>query len=204
MKLRLRHLTLLTLMVTSLLSGGCATTLVQAYDDKLFTDTEALFKKAATMIDDGLAKSPRTDADRAAILAQGQAAAHPAHALKFEARYNELATDSDALILRALVKSQEVGALGEKLQRKIGTLIEESIPSACPEADAEFKSMTSSLTVANYLDLKCLFVTWKARHSDSKLTESTGILKRVNWELRKSTLFAAVLAIQKAEAAKKK
>jgi hypothetical protein len=210
MEVRVRRLIPAALVLVSLwLLAGCTTTLVQPYDDKLFTDTEALFKKASAMIDDGFASSPRTDDERNALKAMAgktgkPLAEHPGHVSKFEPRYNELATDSDALILRALSSSFEVGPVGNRLQAKIDRLIEESIPSACPDQDAEFQGLTASLTVRNYIDLKCLLTRWKAQHNDSALTESTGILKRTNWELRKSTLFNAILVIQRAEAAKKK
>lgn len=204
-------ISLVVLAGALLVSTGCSTTLVQPYDEKLLIDTEAIFKKASAMIDDGTAKSPKTDNARAAIKTMAAApnalqklSEHPAHASKFATRYNELATDSDALILRALSKSQEVGATGNKLQEKIERLIQESIPTVCPELDAEFGSLTSSLTVKNYIDLKCILVKWKSQHSDVKLTDSTEILKQSNWELRRSTLFSAILAIQRAETAKKK
>jgi hypothetical protein len=209
--------TLLSLLVRSALVGmliflsACSVMLVQPYDEKLLTDTESLFKKASAMVDDGQHLSPKTDDERrklkGAALQPKDArplASHPAHVTQFAKRYNELQTDADALILRALSKSHETSQIGEKLQLKIEKLIEESIPSNCPENDGVFLNLTASLTVKNYIDLKCILVKWKDQHSDLKLTEDTEILKRSNWELRRSTLFAAILAIQSAETAKKK
>jgi hypothetical protein len=190
--------------------GGCAVTLVQPYDEKLITDSESLFKKASAMVDDGFQASPRTDEARAQIRLDstrpgaGPLSAHPAHFAQFERRYNEILTDSDALILRSLSKSQEIGTVGIRLQKKIEALIEEAVPTNCPEMDAEFSQMTSSLTVRNFVDLKCLLAGWKAQHANQRVTQDTSILKQVNWELRRSTLFSAVLAIQSAETSKKK
>lgn len=188
-------------LLAALFLGGCAVTLVQPYDEKLLTDTEAIFKKASTMIDDGITNSPKTDEERAAIAKPEN---HLAHVSKFEGRYAALGTDADALILRVLSKADEVDRIGQNLQKQINALLEKSLPSQCDEIDKEFGLATSSLSVKNYIDLKCLIVRWKAQHSESTLTRGTGILKRTNWELRKSTIFSAALAIQKAEISKKK
>lgn len=185
----------------ALFLGGCAVTLVQPYDEKLLTDTEAIFKKASSMIDDGIANSPKTDEERAAIL---KPESHSAHVSKFEGRYAALNTDADALILRALSKAEEVDRIGQTLQGKIINLVDNSLPSQCDDIEKELGLATTSLTVKNYIDLKCLLVRWKTQHSDAKLTRNTGVLKRTNWELRKSAMFSATLAIQKAENIKKK
>jgi hypothetical protein len=187
--------------ISALFVGGCAVTLAQPYDEKLLTDTEAIFKKASSMIDDGIANSPKTDDERAAI---PKPESHPAHASRVEGRYASLSTDADALILRALSKSEEVDRIGQKLQDQINDLVEKSLPSQCDDIEKELGLATTSLTTKNYIDLKCLIVRWKAQHSDPKLTKNTGILKSTNWELRRSTIFSATLAIQKAETSKKK
>lgn len=187
--------------IAALFVGGCAVTLVQPYDEKLLTDTEAIFKKASSMIDEGIANSPKTDSERSAIQ---KPESHSAHASKFEGRYAALSTDADALILRALSRAEEVDRIGNKLQGQISELVENSLPSQCDDIEKELGLDTNSLTVKNYIDLKCLIVRWKAQHSDSVLTKGTNILKRTNWELRKSTMFSATLSIQKAETSKKK
>lgn len=188
-------------LLVALFVGGCAVTLVQPYDEKLLTDTEGIFKKASSMINDGITNSPKTDQDRSAI---AKPESHLAHVSKFEDRYAALSTDADALILRALSKAEEVDPIGQKLQGKINDLVEKSLPTQCNDIKEELGLATTSLTVKNFIDLKCLIVHWKAQHSDADLTKHTGILKRTNWELRKSTIFSAILAIQKAEASKKK
>lgn len=202
MNLRIDHLPFVTAsIVSALFLGGCTSTLVQPYDEKLLTDTENMFKKASSMIDDGISTSPKTDEQRAAIHAPEN---QPAHVSKFEGRYAALNTDADALILRALSKAEQVDQIGQKLQGHINDLVESSLPSQCDDIEKELGLNTNSLTVKNYIDLKCLIVRWKAQHSDPTLTKGTGILKRTNWELRKSTIFSATLAIQKAETSKKK
>jgi hypothetical protein len=192
---------LLIAVLTTVLVAGCAVTLVQPYDEKLSNDTEAFFKNASTLVDEGLIASPRTDEARLSIK---QFSAHAGHFSKFEPKYDSLLRDADSLILRSLAKSGEIGPLGNRLQKKIEGLIQGAVPSACPELDAEFNDLSNSLTVRNYVDLKCYVINWKAQHSDLKVTENTQILKRVNWETRKSGVFNIILAIQKAEVFKKK
>jgi len=200
MSIRLRCVPSVIVSILALFFCSCAITIVQPYDEKLLADTEAIFKEASSMIDDGISNSPRTDEERSGIKKPED---HLAHISKFQGRYAALGTDADALILRALSRAQEVDKIGEKLQGQINILVEESLPSQCEDIERELGLSTTSLTVKNYIDLKCLFVRWKAQHSDLVLTKGTSILKRTNWELRKSTLFSAVLAIQKAETSKK-
>jgi hypothetical protein len=181
--------------------SGCAVTLVQPYDEKLVSDTEAIFKQASVLVDEGISKSPRTDEERAAIRPPSTSEAHYS---KFEPSYAALLRDADVLILRSLTRSGEIDKVGNKLQQKIESLIESGIPSACPDLDQELKDLSASLTVRNYIDLKCFFVNWKAQHGDMQRTGQTQILKKANWEARKGALFNIVLAIQKAETFKKK
>ncbi|MEW7977652.1 MAG: hypothetical protein AB2814_09520 [Candidatus Sedimenticola endophacoides] len=87
--------------------GGCAMQLVQPYDAKLVSGAEAFYKKAATMVQEGRAASPGSDAERAAI---ADPSAHPAHFSRFESRYDKLVIESEALILRAA--AAELGERG--------------------------------------------------------------------------------------------
>ena len=200
----------LTAMAIALLLAACSVKLVQPYDEKLFNDTEAFYKKAALMINKGIAVSPRTNEQRAAIT---DSATHPGHFSKFESQYDSLLVDSDALILRAMAGSSAIDDIGaaiqRKIQEKIDSLFEDESPSICEELKAQVGS--ASLTVANYVDLKCLVLRWRAQHNPEKTeeekdkdpTQGTGILKRSIWEGRKFNLFEAVLAIQQAESFKK-
>lgn len=177
--------------------AGCASTLVQPYDETLFNDTGAFFKKAAAVVDEGKKLSPKTDDDRAAIELP---ATHAAHYSAFESKYDGLIIDVEAMILRAMSKSGAINGAGRAMQGKITELIDAALPTNCVELQAEFANV--SLTVGNYVDLKCLIVRWRAQHQDARLTRDTQILKRANWEARKSVLFQTILAIQKAEAFK--
>jgi len=180
------------------LHSACAVKLVQPYDQKLVSDTESFYKKAASFIDAGKVVSPTTDADRANI---DDPTVHPGHFSNFEPKYDELLVDTEALILRGMASSAEIDAVGAAIQNKIDKLIKAELPSNCPELENEFGRV--SLTVANYVDLKCMILKWKDRHDDEHFTQEKKILKRGNWESRRLNLFNTILAIQKAEGFKK-
>ena len=191
----------LAAMAIVLQLAACSVKLVQPYDEKLLNDTEAFYKKAALMISEGIAVSPRKNEQRAAI---AEPTAHPGHFSKFEAQYDSLLVDSDALILRGMAGSAAIDGAGAAIQEKISELIEDKLPSSCPALKDEIGSV--SLTVANYVDLKCLILRWRGQHNgeiNPELTQGKFILKSANWEGRKLNLFYAVLAIQEAEGFKK-
>lgn len=185
---------LLLLLLTS-----CTLKVVPKYDDKLYNDTEAFFKKADAMIELGKAVSPKTDDERALITKPDQ---HPSHVSAFESKYNELLLDSDVLILRAIVNEQGADSIGKAVQTKISALINESLPSNCTDLE-QAQTAKTSLAAMNFVDLKCIIIKWKDQHGDQKLTQKKGILKKSNWEGRKLVIFDAILAIQKAEGFKK-
>src|SRR5215470_10143629 len=58
-----RWTSLATVVIASMLIVGCPITLVQPYDEKLFNDTEAFYRKGAGIIDEGMESSPLTDDD---------------------------------------------------------------------------------------------------------------------------------------------
>jgi len=180
--------------------ASCSVVLVQPYDEALINGTDAFFKKASAVIDGGIAVSPRTDADREAIKKPSDS---PAHSSRFGTHYNELGTDVDALLLRATAKSQLVGPAGDRIQREISQLIDEALPSQCATVQAALVGDDSSLTVRNLVDLKCIVIGWKSQHEDPDFTQGTSILKRASWETRRSSLFAAVLEVERAELSKK-
>jgi hypothetical protein len=177
---------------------GCTTRLVQPYNEKLLNDTEAFYKKAATMIEEGRAVSPKTDEQRDAI---SSPARHPANVSAFGPKYDALVVDSETLILGAMTGDKEISSAGKAIQGKITELIEETLPTQCPELRTELGKL--GLTAANFADLKCLILKWRAEHGDETLTRGTGILKKANWEGRKVVLFNTILAIQNAESFKK-
>jgi hypothetical protein len=182
----------------AILMSGCPATLVQPYDEKLVTDTEAFYKKAAFIIEDGRVVSPRTDQERAAI---SDPENNPGYFLAFETRYNGLIVDSEVLILRSMASNDQIGKSGQQFQAQINKLIDEKFSSQCQELADEFGKV--SLTVKNYIDLKCIILRWKERHHDDSFTQGKKILKKGNWKARKRIIFNAILAIQKAEAFKK-
>lgn len=189
---------IISILIFFSILSGCTTVLVSPYDEKLVTDTEAFYKKAAGIIEEGRAASPLKDSDRNAIV---KPSTHNGHFTKFEGKYNTLITDTEALLLRAMASDNKIGSKGQALQAKVSELIENSVASKCQELSAEFSN--TSLTAMNYVDLKCIVLKWKEQHSDNKLTRNTQILKKANWEGRKLLVFNAVLAIQKAEGFKK-
>ena len=69
------------------------------------------------------------------------------------------------------------------MQGKIEKLISDPLSSQCSELESEFAG--TSLTVKNYVDLKCVLVRWRAQHGDDKITDSAMILKKANWEARR-------------------
>ncbi|TLF45106.1 hypothetical protein FEI13_18390 [Halomonas urmiana] len=179
--------------------SGCTTVLVSPYDEKLVTDTEEFYKKAAEIIEEGRSASPLKDSDRAAI---DDPSMHSGHFTQFESDYNSLIIDAEAMMLRAMASDNKINSTGQTLQSRISEVVENISPSNCQELSAEFEN--TSLTAKNYVDLKCIVLKWKEQHSDMELTGDTQILKKANWEGRKLLVFNAVLAIQEAEGFKKR
>jgi len=180
---------------------GCAARLVQPYDAQLVDGTEEIFKTASAVIDDGFIASPRTDAERAAIR---KPETSDAHFLKFQPRYDALIRQTDLLILRSMAGSNGIDPLGQKLQGKVEQVIESAVPSVCQDLTQTFNDLgATSLTVKNFVDLKCLLSRWKDQHQDPQLTRGSLILKKANWEGRRQSLFEIVLPIERAELSKK-
>ena len=196
----IKSLISLVFFLIFLLLIGCTIKLVQPYDEKLLADTDAIFKKASLMIDDGIQVSPTTDDARKLLASKSD---NLAKATNFDIRYLGLSTDADALILKALSKSQDIDPAGKVIENKVTNLIEKKLPiEECKAIENDIGNTYQSLTVKNYIDLKCMFVLWQIQHNDDDLTNKTKILKQINWELRKKSLFSAILAIEKAETSK--
>lgn len=191
---------LMLLVIAALLSACAPVRLVEPYDEVLVSRTEALYAEASEMIDDGINLSPLNSAERAAIRPSARS---PAHYSVFAPRYDRLIRASDALILRSMANSDALDPFGRKVQDGVRKLIDNAAPSTCDELKAEFAN-AGSLTVDNYVDLKCLLIRWKAQHGDRRGTDNTLILKRANWEGRRRTLFDYVLEVQRAERAKRR
>ena len=178
--------------------SGCTTILVSPYDEKLVSDTEAFYKKAAEVIEEGRIASPLNDQERENI---ENPSMHGGHFSQFEGKYNSLIIDAEALILRSMASDNKIDSAGQDLQAEISELINTTIPSNCKELSNQFAN--ASLTTKNYVDLKCIILEWKDQHADMQLTDNTKILKKANWEGRKMLVFNVVLAIQKTEGFKR-
>lgn len=173
--------------------SSCSVKLVAPYDEKLVAQTEAFYKNAAAMIDKGIAVSPIDNSSNVIVSTEQQ----DGHYKKFEGDYNRLISEAEALVLRALVKADEIDSLGKKLQGNIEAAIETTIPSECKEIASDVGAV--SLKVKNYLDLKCIISNWKEQHASQEVTQNSLVLKRSVWSARKKTIFAAVLFIIKSE-----
>ncbi|MCB1955051.1 MAG: hypothetical protein KDG55_05210 [Rhodocyclaceae bacterium] len=198
--MRTRLLLRIAMLALLLNLTGCPRQLVQPYDNRLLDDAETLYRETAAMIDRGIRVSPANDAARAAIAAPET---HAGHASQFRPDYASAISTVDVMLLRALASQQSVSPVGERLQTRINSLLDEALPSACAELQADMAALAGPrLTIANLVDLKCLLIRWQAQHEDPTLTRQTLILKQSNWALRKSALFKAVLSIETAERAK--
>lgn len=175
-----------------LLVAACAPAIyVQPYDEKLVTGTEAFYKKAALMIEEGRTVSPVQRPDIADVNG-------PAGYTEFEGRYSALLIDTNVLLLRAMAGSAAIDTTGQQLQAKIEGLINEVIPSVCAGSSAMFGENIGSLTVQNLADLKCLVSNWAKQHRDAP----SQILTRGDWSRRHISLMEMIMALQKAEIAK--
>lgn len=182
---------------------ACSVTLVQPYDADLYANTEAFYKKASAVISKGIDASPKLPGAIRAI-SEDSKEKHSGHYNQFKKDYDALMIDCNSLILRSLSNSDEINSLGKKLQSKIEEAITSNVPVSCDSLQSSFPEV--SLTTRNYIDLKCLIGRWASEHEGNIEPDPTygkQILKKSNWEGRSRTLFASILAIQKAEASKK-
>jgi hypothetical protein len=178
--------------------AGCSIALVSPHDEQLLAGTEMFYRKAAGVIERGISASPSSDTARDKILEPDK---HAGHYSGFESSYKDLILDLETLLLRAIANDGKIDPAGRRLQEGINRIIETAIPSECDDASALFDG--TSLTIKNFLDLKCIILKWKKQHSDPVLTRGSLILKKANWEGRKRIIFNAVLAIERAEGFKK-
>lgn len=187
--------------ITFLLVSGCTTvTLVQPYDAVLYNNTELFYKKASELIARGVADSPRTNDERKKM-SKDTGDQSAGHYNAFKDQYGALVIDVNLLILRALANSSKIDAKAQGIHIKLEEYISKGMSEECKELHKGFIDV--SLTVRNYIDLKCLIEKWDREHQSDEITRSTMILKKANWEGRSKNLFGAILAIQNAEASKK-
>ena len=181
---------LLLACLVSLL-GCTAATLVQPYDEKLLTDSEQFYRKAATIIEHSRMQSP---AERPTT----ENSNDPGHISNMDNLYAELLIDANILLLRALANSEQVDVTGQRLQNKITEYIDNALPSNCDNSTDDIRAEFSSLTVKNFVDLKCLVVTWQAQHQAAP----GKVLTRADWSRRHVSLIRFIVALQQAEVAK--
>ena len=192
--------TLIFCLVTIFLSGCITVNLVQPYDSDLYSNTESFYKKASALIADGVSVSPVSNKERDLISSQ-EKEKHPGHYKQFKVKYDSLLIDANALILRALASSGRIDLKAQQIHTKIENAITKSSPGNCDDLQKQYSNV--SLTVRNFLDLKCMIGNWEKQHNSTKFTGGKLILKKANWEARSKTLFDGIIAIQKAEASKK-
>lgn len=190
----------LAIVILTLYITGCTTTLTSPYSEKLSSDSEQFYKDAATVFEEGRAVSPATDFERSQI---SQPENHAGHYSNFEQRYNKLIIDSESLILLAIASDNNIGIAGQHIQSELSKIVSETVPAKkCDEIKKDLGTDSSTLLVANYIDLKCILVKWKEEHADPQLTQNKLILKKSNWEGRKKQLFNIVLILQKSAKSK--
>ncbi|WP_394202990.1 hypothetical protein [Shewanella waksmanii] len=188
-----RYIATFLVLVSTLLLSACKLTLVQPYDEKLLSGTEAFYKSTALAIEQAREKSPKTRK-----LEPGQSAEQNSGYIgHYQSTYAKMRVDANALILRAMVNSGEVDSWAKTTQAKIDELITSAIPSNCASGKSNINDIT--LTVSNYLDLKCLVSYWQQQHEEAP----NKILTSVNWESRQKSLMDMIIALQKTESFKK-
>lgn len=173
------------------LLGCTAATFVQPYDEQLLSGSEQFYRKAATIIEHSRMQSP---AERPTT----EERSHPGHIANMENLYAELLIDANILLLRAMANSGQVDASGQRIQSKISQYIDSALPSNCDNSADDIRAEFSSLTVRNFIDLKCLIVIWQAQHQAAP----GNVLTQADWSRRHVSLLRYIMAVQQAEIAK--
>jgi hypothetical protein len=169
---------------------SCTVTFVQPYDEKLVDATEAFYKETSLAIEEAKEKSPvsRVNID------PGKASDNSGHLSKHTMFYSKAKVNANALIIRAMVNSGKVDKIGLTIQSEIDEVISKALPSNCKNDHASISGQIT-LTLQNYLDLKCLVTHWEVQHKNAP----NEILKKVNWEGRQVSLMGMIVSIQRAE-----
>lgn len=204
-----------------LLVQSCTVTFVQPYDEKLVDSTEAFYKDTSLAIEKARAKSPTSrkvnapatpginpdlvaqqslfHADEKVNGSPVSPSVNPGHVSQHELFYAMTKVNANALIIRAMVNSGKVDDIARKAHQEINEVISQAIPTNC-DGEKALISGNITLTLQNYLDLKCLVTTWQIQHDNAP----NQILKKTNWESRQRSLTSAIIAIQSAETFKAK
>lgn len=173
---------------------SCTVTFVQPYDEKLVDATESFYKDTSLAIESAREKSPvnRDNVD------PSKPEENSGHLSQYASFYSKAKVNANALIIRAMVNSGKVDKIAANTHIEIEEVISKSLPSNCKNDRAAISGQIT-LTLQNYLDLKCLVTHWEVQHKSAPHE----ILKKVNWESRQVSLMGMVVSIQKAESFKK-
>ncbi|HKM95475.1 MAG TPA: hypothetical protein VJY99_02005, partial [Buttiauxella sp.] len=150
-------------------------------------------RPTVAVINEGRAVSPTTNVMRKKIT---NPKVNNAYYSKFEKKYTKLITDSEVIILHAMSNDDVVDMTDTENQSMLGELAD--INLTLPRCVAIRKEMgKAGFSESNYINLKCLLVSWRDEHANPRYTENTLILKKANWDGRKKQLFNVILAIRK-------
>lgn len=176
-----------------LLVQSCTVTFVQPYDEKLVDATESFYKDTSLAIEEAREKSPlnRNNID------PNKPEENSGHLSKHAMFYSKAKVNANALIIRAMVNSGKVDKIAVNTHVEIEEVISKSLPSNCANDRATISGQIT-LTLQNYLDLKCLVTHWEVQHKNAP----NEVLKKVNWESRQVSLMGMIVSIQKAESFK--
>ncbi|KPH93088.1 hypothetical protein AMS58_19370 [Pseudoalteromonas porphyrae] len=183
------------LVCLAFLVQACTVTVVQPYDEKLVSATEAFYKETAL----GLEKAREISPNNRNLPDGSTASDSLGHLSKHINFYSNAKIGANSLIIRAMINTEKVDKIATDVHKQIEKLISQSLPSNCSNDKAQVTG-TVTLTLQNYLDLKCLITYWEVQHS----TATHQILKKTNWESRQLSLMGMIVSIQKAESFKTK
>lgn len=180
-------------VVLLLMVQSCTVTFVQPYDEKLVESTEAFYKETALAIEKAREKSPINRN----VPAGTKPNENVGHISKYKAFYSNAKIAANGLIIRAMVNTEKVDQIAVNVHTQIEDVISKSLPSNCAGDTAQITGEIT-LTLQNFLDLKCLITHWETQHNNAP----NSILKKSNWESRQISLMGMIISIQKAEAFK--
>lgn len=181
------------LVCLALLVQSCTVTFVQPYDEKLVTATEEFYKETALGLEKARENSPKSRD----IPNGSDASDNPGHLSKHTNFYSNAKIAANSLIIRAMINTEKVDKVADNVHKQIETLISQSLPSNCDSEKSQITG-TVTLTLQNYLDLKCLVTHWEIQHTKAP----NQVLKKSNWESRQISLMGMIVSIQKAESFK--
>lgn len=183
----------LTLVIGVFLLQACTVTFVQPYDEKLVDGTEAFYKEVSK----GLIEAESKSLEHRNPVIPLKPESNPGHISHYKLFYSSAMVSANSLIIRAMVNRGKVDEIALSVHKEIETIISEAVPSNCKDGKSVITEKIT-LTLQNYLDLKCLISNWEVQH----LSAQNETLKKGNWEGRQISLMNMIVNIQKAESFK--